>query len=179
MAAEGSQAGLRGTTNPATWRGVNRNTGKPFKGASQGGSFNFADDAGGSGKGKMTKAGGQTGAGEAYDDPFDTGKKQSAGSVGSIINFPEEIGTPKQPNYMTFRTWKITSAVGGTMGDMDFMQTQSAGVQQIALPIPTGVGTAYGQGWDQSDVNATQGALMRSFGSGFGNAMKSTATVII
>ena len=129
-------------------------------------------------RGGMTKAGGQKGAGEhsLMMIPLILVRNSQQVQSASFINFPEEIGTPKQPNYMTFRTWKITSAVGGTMGDMNFMQTQSAGIQQIALPIPTGIGTAYGQAWDQGDVNAVQGALARNYGSGFGNTMKDTAT---
>jgi hypothetical protein len=159
---------------PASWGGINRNTGKPFNNNKGGGGsgFTFNDDAGGDGSNKntMSKAGGQPGSG----GPATTFNDDVGG--GSIVNFPDEIGSPKQPNYMTFRTWKITSAVGGTMGDINFSQTTSAGVQQVALPIPTGVGTNYAQGWDQSDVNAVQGSLMRNFGSSFGNAMKSTAT---
>ena len=161
---------------PASWGGINRNTGKPFNnsGAGGGGGFTFNDDAGGDGSNKntMSKAGGQPGSGSA---PGSATFNDDVGG-GSIVNFPDEIGSPKQPNYMTFRTWKITSAVGGTMGDINFSQTTSAGVQQVALPIPTGVGTAYAQGWDQSDVNAVQGSLIRNFGSGFGEAMKSTST---
>ena len=130
---------------------------------------------------QMTKAGGQPAS--AIRRP-QSGTPAAAGGTGGgfemgdmggggVVHFPQEIGTPKQPNYMTFRCHKITSAVGGTMSDMNFAQTTSAGVQQVALPIPTGVNTTYAQGWDQADVNATQGSLMRAAGNAFGSGLQS------
>jgi hypothetical protein len=121
------------------------------------------------------RAGAKGGGGTTHMDPGFGDVEGGASGLGgsSIVNFPEEIGTEKQPNYMTFRCWKITSAVGGTMGDTNYATTKSAGVDQVSLPIPTGIGTNYGQGWDQADVNATQGGLMRATGSAFGEGPKS------
>jgi len=89
-----------------------------------------------------------------------------AGITGfTAITFPAGLGDdPHQPFFMTFQPKKITSAVGGTMGDMSFQSVQVTkdNIAQVALPIPTGINVAYAQGWDATDVNAVQGALMSS-----------------
>ena len=109
-----------------------------------------------------------TGAG---NDPF----------TASHIAFPDGLGEDEhQPYFMVFKTRKITSAVGGTMGDTSFQdvgidvgrlpgQLGGAGnIDQVALPIPTGIQTSYAQQWNQTDVNALQGGIMRT--SAFGGA---------
>ena len=151
--AEGSQAGETGTSLPATWQGINRNTGKPIAGGNDAGDTSganthssaaggFNDDAGGDGSNnsKMTKAGGQPGSGGRRRG---RSSLSESGKALSHINFPDEIGTPKQPNYMTFRCWKITSAVGGTMGDMNFDPAKSAGVSQVAQTKPEARAVCY------------------------------------
>ena len=83
----------------------------------------------------------------------------------TAITFPAGLGDdPAQPFFMTFVPKKITSAVGGTMGDMSFQSVQVTKnkIAQVALPIPTGINVAYVQGWDATDVNAAQGAIMSS-----------------
>ena len=83
----------------------------------------------------------------------------------TAITFPQGLGDdPRQPFFMNFIPKKILSAVGGTMGDMSFQSTMVTkdNIAQVALPIPTGISTTYAQAWDQTDVNAVQGALMQS-----------------
>ena len=81
----------------------------------------------------------------------------------SGITFPAGLGDdPAQPVFMTYLPKKITSAVGGTMGDMSFSSVNVTGISQVALPIPTGLNVTYAQGWDQTDVNAVQGGVMRT-----------------
>jgi len=81
------------------------------------------------------------------------------------ITFPAGLGDdPAQPVFMTYQPKKIISAVGGTMGDMNFqsMNVTKDAISQVALPIPTGINVAYAQGWDATDVNAVQGSIMQS-----------------
>ena len=101
----------------------------------------------------------------AGNDPF----------TASHIAFPNGLGEDEhQPYFMVFKTRKITSAVGGTMGDTSFqdigVEVGGTGglVDQVALPIPTGIQTSYAQQWNQTDVNALQGGIMRT--SAFGGA---------
>ena len=94
----------------------------------------------------------------------------SAAAVSSLtgmtaLTFPQGLGDdPRQPFFMSFVPKKILSAVGGTMGDMSFQSVSVTknNIAQVALPIPTGINATYAQGWDQTDVNAVQGALMQS-----------------
>ena len=85
-----------------------------------------------------------------------------AGLTGmTAITFPAGLGDdPAQPYFMTYVPMKITSAVGGTMGDMSFAAATITkdNIAQVALPIPTGINVAYAQAWDQTDVNAVQGS---------------------
>ena len=110
-------------------------------------------------------------AGTASDMMFDvTGRDttyqvDSFGPLMNAITFPQGLGDdPAQPFFMTYVPKKITSAVGGTMGDMSFsaVNVTKDNISQVALPIPTGINVAYAQGWDATDVNAVQGSVMRS-----------------
>ena len=58
------------------------------------------------------------------------------------------------------------------MGDMSFaaVNVTKDAISQVALPIPTGINVAYAQGWDATDVNAVQGAVMQS--AAFGGAAR-------
>ena len=97
---------------------------------------------------------------------LDTEHLTGAGATpftGNVITFPEGLGDNiQQPYFMVFKTRRITSAVGGTMGDTSFTDVAVDGIDQVALPIPTGVQTSYAQQWNQTDVNALQGGLMRT-----------------
>ena len=86
-------------------------------------------------------------------------------SMINTITYPAGLGDdPQQPVFMTYEPKKITSAVGGTMGDMSFQSANvtTNNISQVALPIPTGINVTYAQGWDQTDVNAVQGAVLSS-----------------
>ena len=101
---------------------------------------------------------------------LDVGRMEMATQVDSFavmnaITFPKGLGDdPAQPFFMTYEPKKITSAVGGTMGDMSFqgVNVTRNNISQVALPIPTGINVTYAQGWDQTDVSAAQGAVMNS-----------------
>ena len=97
----------------------------------------------------------------------------------NVITFPAGLGDdPAQPFFMTYVPKKITSAVGGTMGDMSFrsVKVTKNNISQVALPIPTGINVAYVQGWDATDVNALQGTIMNSTAfKGAANTMKGVA----
>ena len=101
---------------------------------------------------------------------LDVGRMEMATQIDSFavmnaITFPQGLGDdPHQPFFMTYEPKKITSAVGGTMGDMSFqgVNVTRNNISQVALPIPTGINVTYAQGWDQTDVSAVQGAIMRS-----------------
>jgi len=98
---------------------------------------------------------------------IDDGVPDLSGGVipANVITFPAGLGDdPRQPYFMTYVPMKITSAVGGTMGDMSFATTTITkdNLAQVALPIPTGINVAYAQGWEQTDVSAVQGAVMNS-----------------
>jgi len=100
--------------------------------------------------------------------PFGEGESTTSVSgviPANVITFPAGLGDdPAQPFFMTFLPKKITSAVGGTMGDMSFQSVSVTkdNIAQVALPIPTGINVAYAQGWDQTDVNALQGTIMNT-----------------
>jgi len=97
----------------------------------------------------------------------------------TAITFPAGLGDdPAAPVFMTYLPKKITSAVGGTMGDMSFQSVSVTkdNIAQVALPIPTGINVAYAQGWDATDVNAVQGAVMNSAAfKGAASAVKGAA----
>ena len=119
-------------------------------------------------------------AGAAGTNIWNPGGGTTTTSVAGItgftaITFPQGLGDdPAQPFFMTFVPKKITSAVGGTMGDMSFQSVlvTKDNIAQVALPIPTGINVAYAQGWDATDVNAVQGAVMQS------SAFKSGAQMV-
>lgn len=68
--------------------------------------------------------------------------------------------------FMKFTTYSVKGGVGSSMSDINF----GGPFGSVCLPIPNGVNSQYGQGWDQSDVNAFQagaGAALEGGVSGF------------
>ena len=112
----------------------------------------------------------KAGAERPFNTQLDVGRMDMATQVDSFavmnaITFPQGLGDdPAQPVFMTYVPKKITSAVGGTMGDMSFqgVNVTRNNISQVALPIPTGINVTYAQSWDQTDVSAAQGAVMNS-----------------
>ncbi len=74
--SEGSQAGETGTSLPATWQGVNRNTGRSMSSAEakmtarSTGSARQPHNGPQRKRSSLTKAGGQAGAGAPAGDPY-------------------------------------------------------------------------------------------------------------
>ena len=75
----------------------------------------------------------------------------------AILTFPPELGaTQGLSNYMGFEAFRI---VGGFGSQRDRQQDYESAADPIFLPIPTGVGTSYTQGWNQENIGATSSAL--------------------
>lgn len=96
------------------------------------------------------------------------GRRSNLGGF-SVAKFPSDLDA-LQPTWMQIMTFKKTGVqTGSNISDADFTAEPSAGVNMVCLPIPAGVGTSYGQSWDQSDMTMAQeyitnatGAVIRS-----------------
>jgi hypothetical protein len=55
---------------------------------------------------------------------------------------------------MKFTTYSVKGGIGSSMSDINF----GGPFQHVCLPIPSGLNSQYGQGWDQEDVNAAKAA---------------------
>lgn len=86
---------------------------------------------------------------------FEGGYLQS--DVPGILTFPPELGaTQGLSNYMGFEPFRI---VGGFGSQRDRQQDYESASDPIFLPVPTGIGTNYTQGWNQENVGATSSAI--------------------
>ena len=56
--------------------------------------------------------------------------------------------------FMKFTTYSMKGGIGSSMTDIQFGPPGST----VCLPIPSGLNSQYGQGWDQEDVNAVKAA---------------------
>ena len=75
----------------------------------------------------------------------------------AILTFPPELGaTQGLSNYMGFEAFRI---VGGFGSQRDRQQDYGSAADPIFLPVPTGIGTNYSQGWNQENIGATSSAL--------------------
>ena len=77
----------------------------------------------------------------------------------TINYYPGDL--PGQP-FMKFSTWKMKGGAGSNIGDIGM----TAIGDHVCLPIPSGVNSTYGQGWDQEEVGAAKslGAAAASAG---------------
>jgi hypothetical protein len=74
-----------------------------------------------------------------------------------MLTFPPELGaTQGLSNYMGFEPFRI---VGGFGSQRDRLQDYEAADDAIFLPIPSGIGTTYTQGWNQENVGAASSAI--------------------
>ena len=64
----------------------------------------------------------------------------------TINYYPGDL--PGQP-FVKFSTWKMKGGTGSNIGDIGM----TAIGDHVCLPIPSGVNSTYGQGWDQEEVN--------------------------
>lgn len=83
--------------------------------------------------------------------PYDA--NEFIGLGGGVVQYPGDLET-SHPTWMEIWSYKRTGvAVGNNHSENSFTLTPIQGISNICLPIPTGVGTAYGHSWDQSDVS--------------------------
>ena len=76
------------------------------------------------------------------------------------INFyPADLD---QGPFMMFSTYSMKGGVGSGMSDIDFTYKGNT----VCLPIPSGLNTTYGQGWDQEDVSAVISAGSKAIEGG-------------
>ena len=77
------------------------------------------------------------------------GLTKRTGGIVDIKVFPPDLGlTDKSGNYMMFETFIMEGGVGQSTSDINF----SPATGSVCLPIPSGIGATYEQGWDQQDV---------------------------
>jgi hypothetical protein len=77
------------------------------------------------------------------------GNKIRRGGIVDIKVFPPDLGlTSKNGNYMMFQTFTMEGGVGQSTSDVNWSPPNGT----VCLPIPSGVGTTYEQGWDQQEV---------------------------
>ena len=80
--------------------------------------------------------------------------------TGKVVNlnvkvFPPDLGmTGKNANYMMFESFTMRGGVGSSTSDINFEGPHAF----ICLPIPSGIGATYEQGWDQQETNLAQSA---------------------
>jgi hypothetical protein len=67
-------------------------------------------------------------------------------SGGKLNCYPRDLAG--QP-FMKFSAFKMKGGTGSGIGDVT-MQEQNT---HVCLPIPSGVNSSYGQGWDQEEIN--------------------------
>ena len=101
-------------------------------------------------------------AGEGFDDKAashaGSGTTTSAGPATSlnVMVQPPDLGmTGKNANYIQFSSFTMRGGVGSSTSDMNFEGPH----EFVCLPIPSGIGATYEQGWDQADVNLLQSAV--------------------
>ena len=67
----------------------------------------------------------------------------------NVVVHPPDLGLSSQNgNYMMFQTWTMKGGVGSATSDMTFEGPHGP---FICLPIPSGVGATYDQGWEQEE----------------------------
>jgi hypothetical protein len=77
----------------------------------------------------------------------------SASGFGATAKFPSDLDA-MQPTWMEIWSHKRTGVgIGSKHSEADFIPAPVDGTTNICLPIPSGVGTAYGHSWDQSDIS--------------------------
>jgi hypothetical protein len=96
---------------------------------------------------------------------------KSKGKVNLNVKvFPPDLGmTGKNANYMQFSTFIMRGGVGSSTSDINFEGPH----EFICLPIPSGIGATYEQGWDQTETNLVQSAAQM----GVETAMNKGATI--
>ena len=67
----------------------------------------------------------------------------------NVLIEPADLGLSSQhSNYMMFETFVMEGGVGSSTSDINFSPPKGF----VCLPIPSGIGTTYEQGWEQQDV---------------------------
>ena len=91
----------------------------------------------------------------ADETSFDLTGKSSTKNLNVKV-FPADLGlTGKNANYMQFSTFIMRGGVGSSTSDINFEGPH----EFICLPIPSGIGATYEQGWDQTETNLVQSAV--------------------
>lgn len=72
---------------------------------------------------------------------------RSGSSPSGVTFYPSDLDNGP---FMKFSTYSMKGGVGSGMSDINFQGP----FKHVCLPIPTGLNTTYGQGWDQEDVAA-------------------------
>jgi len=92
----------------------------------------------------------------------DMGADAVFGNETGVRYYPSDLD---QGPFMKFTTYSIKGGVGSSMSDINF----GGPFQHVCLPIPSGLNTTYGQGWDQEDTGqfaTTIGAALEGGKSG-------------
>jgi hypothetical protein len=103
--------------------------------------------------------------------PYDANEFMGLG--GGVVQYPGDLET-SHPTWMEIWSYKRTGiAVGNNHSENSFTLSPVQGISNICLPIPTGVGTAYGHSWDEGDVSmmnelvaGTAGQIMQDAADG-------------
>ena len=67
----------------------------------------------------------------------------------NVLVSPPDLGmTGKNANYMMFESFTMRGGVGSSTSDINFEGPH----EFVCLPIPSGIGATYEQGWDQQEV---------------------------
>ena len=77
------------------------------------------------------------------------------GSSG-IQFYPNDLD---QGPFMKFSTYSMKGGVGSGMSDINY----SGPFEHVCLPIPTGLNSVYGQGWDQEGVDEKVAGIQKAF----------------
>jgi hypothetical protein len=104
-----------------------------------------------------------------------SGKTTAAGPVVdlNVMVHPPDLGlTGKNANYMQFSTFTMRGGVGSSTSDMNFEGPH----QFVCLPIPSGIGATYEQGWDQADVGLLASGVQMGVEAAMGSGGRTLAS---
>ena len=90
-----------------------------------------------------------------------TGTTTQTGKVVdlNVLVSPPDLGmTGKNANYMQFSSFTMRGGVGSSTSDINFEGPH----EFVCLPIPSGIGATYEQGWDQQEVGSVSYTHLRA-----------------
>ena len=88
----------------------------------------------------------------------------------NVMQYPDDLGmTGSNANFMMFESFTMRGGVGSSTSDINFEGPH----EFVCLPIPSGIGATYEQGWDQQEVGAAQSGIQMAAETALGTGGRS------